>query len=368
MLVYLAHPIDQVHAAEPLINMVGATKRLLCDLGISAFQPGDAYRLAKPTEADLRTVASINQNAVWRADALLAVLPENMATLGVPAEIELALTLNRPTVIVTSVGLAAKSVQIANWIARGAHIFLASPEGTLLPREATGQLTDALRSLPDPTKIVLSGGTNDLLVQRGPDSHPLTRAYQGDAGLDLSVAGGHDVRPFEYAMLPTGIRAAIPDGYWGMITGRSSAWFKHRIEVKQAVIDSGYRGELMIGMTWKPEPRSGYPDKLRIPPGMRLAQYVLLPVFGGQVTEVDELPGSERGEQGYGSSGGHGEAPPTTVFGWPVGRGVTPTAAHYRAAKVRLDAIRVTGEMRPAGEEDALVQLISAYESAHPAP
>jgi dUTP pyrophosphatase len=302
MLVYLAHPIDQAlsrgEATQTLKRMVTSVQAALAGQGFSTFRPGRAYQVA-PDPQSHRTVDRINRQALFESDAVVAVLPPGIPSLGTPAEIESALLLNRPTLIVTTQELADRSVQITNWMSRGVEVRIIDPSGYWIDGQVPN-MADALASLPDPTQLML-GGTDDLLIQRTSTNAKVpSRAYRGDAGLDLAVVGEHTLQPFEYTLLPTGIKAAVPHGYWGWMTGRSSAWSKHRIRVNTAVIDSGYRGELMVGITWLPTETI---SSKMIMPGTRLAQYVILPSFMGDVVEVDELPGSERGEAGYGSSG-----------------------------------------------------------------
>ncbi|HET7567175.1 MAG TPA: dUTP diphosphatase [Gaiellaceae bacterium] len=126
------------------------------------------------------------------------------------------------------------------------------------------------------------------------------RAYAGDAGLDLSACERVELGPGERALVGTGLAVAIPDGYAGFVQPRSGLAAKHGITIVNApgLVDSGYRGELKVVLlnTDRREP-------FVVEPGMRIAQLVVLPVPGAVPVEVDELPASERGEGGFGSSG-----------------------------------------------------------------
>jgi dUTP pyrophosphatase len=125
------------------------------------------------------------------------------------------------------------------------------------------------------------------------------RAYAGDAGLDLAACERTELAPGERAVVGTGLAVAIPDGYAGFVQPRSGLAARHGISVVNApgLIDSGYRGEVRVVLlnTDRAEPYV-------IEPGMRIAQLVVLPVPALELVEVDELPESERGVRGFGSS------------------------------------------------------------------
>ena len=125
------------------------------------------------------------------------------------------------------------------------------------------------------------------------------RAYAGDAGLDLAACDRHELGPGERAVVGTGVAVAIPDGFAGFVQPRSGLAARHGISVVNApgLIDSGYRGEIRVVLlnTDRDEP-------FVVEPGMRIAQLVVLPVPELELAEVEELPESERGVRGFGSS------------------------------------------------------------------
>ena len=125
------------------------------------------------------------------------------------------------------------------------------------------------------------------------------RAYDGDAGLDLAACERVELAPGERALVPTGLAVAIPDGYAGFVQPRSGLAAKHGVSIVNTpgLVDSGYRGELLVNLlnTDRREP-------FVVEPGMRIAQLVVLPVPEVDLVEVDELPASERGVRGFGSS------------------------------------------------------------------
>lgn len=126
------------------------------------------------------------------------------------------------------------------------------------------------------------------------------RAYHGDAGLDLSACERIELGPGERAIVGTGLAVAIPEGYAGFVQPRSGLADRHGIAIVNApgLIDSGYRGELKVILL---NTDTTYP--FVVEPGMRIAQLVVLEVPEFELTEVDELPATERGVRGHGSSG-----------------------------------------------------------------
>jgi dUTP pyrophosphatase len=125
------------------------------------------------------------------------------------------------------------------------------------------------------------------------------RAYAGDAGLDLAACERVLLGPGERATVPTGLAVAIPDGYAGFVQPRSGLAARHGISVVNSpgLVDSGYRGELRVVLL-----NTDVREPFEVEPGMRIAQLVVLPVPELELVEVDELPESERGVRGFGSS------------------------------------------------------------------
>ena len=133
-----------------------------------------------------------------------------------------------------------------------------------------------------------------------PDVKLPQRHHRGDAGYDLCARTEARLAPAGgRALVPTGIAIAIPEGYAGFVQPRSGLAARHGLSVVNApgLIDAGYRGEISVVLlnTDRSEP-------FVIEPGMRIAQLVVLPVPALELVEVDELPESERGVRGFGSS------------------------------------------------------------------
>jgi dUTP pyrophosphatase len=140
----------------------------------------------------------------------------------------------------------------------------------------------------------------ELRVQRlRPEAVVPARAYSGDAGLDLSSCDRVELAPGERALVPTGIAVAIPEGYAGFVQPRSGLAAKHGISIVNTpgLVDSGYRGELLVNLV-----NTDQRDAFVVEPGMRIAQLVVIPIPELELVEVDELPESERGVRGFGSS------------------------------------------------------------------
>ncbi len=125
------------------------------------------------------------------------------------------------------------------------------------------------------------------------------RAYAGDAGLDLAACDRLELGPGERAVVGTGLAVAIPDGYAGFVQPRSGLAARHGLSVVNApgLIDSGYRGEIRVVLL-----NTDLREAFVVEPGMRIAQLVVLPVPELELVETDELPESERGVRGFGSS------------------------------------------------------------------
>jgi dUTP pyrophosphatase len=127
-----------------------------------------------------------------------------------------------------------------------------------------------------------------------------TRAYPGDAGLDLAACERIELDPGQRALVSTGLAVAIPDGYAGFVQPRSGLAARHGISIVNTpgLVDSGYRGELKVTLL-----NTDTSETFIVEPGMRIAQLVVLPVPGVEPVEVGELPESHRGTDGFGSSG-----------------------------------------------------------------
>ena len=154
---------------------------------------------------------------------------------------------------------------------------------------------------PFPGSVV--GGVIEIPVTRLREDAVLpSRAYEGDAGLDLVACERHELGPGQRALVGTGIAVAIPEGHAGLVTPRSGLAAEHGITIVNTpgLVDSGYRGELRV-ILHNTDDR----ERFVVEPGMRIAQLVVVAVSQAALRQVDSLPPSERGEGGFGSSGRH---------------------------------------------------------------
>ena len=125
-------------------------------------------------------------------------------------------------------------------------------------------------------------------------------AHAGDAGVDLVTTVSAEVAPGERVLLPTGIAIALPEGYAAFVHPRSGLAVKYGVSLVNApgTIDAGYRGEIAVSLV-NLDPR----EPVVLERGDRIAQLVIQRVEHAVFHEVEMLPGSDRGEGGFGSSG-----------------------------------------------------------------
>ena len=123
-----------------------------------------------------------------------------------------------------------------------------------------------------------------------------TRAFEHDAGLDLTTIEQYTLKPGEGKIFKTGLAIAVDSGFVALVWDRSSMG-KRGIKTAGGVIDAGYRGEVGI-ILWNmsPEPQE-------ILAGDRIAQLLIQPIATPATVEVDDLSSSDRSEGGFGSSG-----------------------------------------------------------------
>ena len=133
-----------------------------------------------------------------------------------------------------------------------------------------------------------------------PDAPLPSLARTGDAGLDLTSAVDVVVGPGERAKVPTGVAVAIPPGHAGLVLPRSGLASREGLTLANSpgLIDSGYRGEVICAVVNLDRER-----EVKISRGDRIAQLVVVEVPAVEPAWVDELPPSERGQGGFGSSG-----------------------------------------------------------------
>jgi dUTP pyrophosphatase len=139
-----------------------------------------------------------------------------------------------------------------------------------------------------------------LLRRLDPGLPPPSYAHDGDAGADLRITQDVTLKPGERAVVGTGVAIALPDGYAAFVHPRSGLAAKHGLTIVNApgTVDAGYRGEIMVILC-----NSDTDEPVALRRGDRIAQLVVQRVERVAFREVDELPGSARGDGGHGSTG-----------------------------------------------------------------
>jgi dUTP pyrophosphatase len=136
---------------------------------------------------------------------------------------------------------------------------------------------------------------NFIKLSKGAESPEY--ALSTDAGFDLKALEDVSIFPFEQKDVRTGIAVEIPEGYVGIVRDRAGIVQKMNVHSVAGTFDSGYRGEVTIIMV-------NMNDKtVEIEKGMRIAQIILVPIAKAKITEVKKLSETERGKNGFGSTG-----------------------------------------------------------------
>lgn len=141
----------------------------------------------------------------------------------------------------------------------------------------------------------------EVLIKRLDDSVPMpTYAKGGDAGADLCTTIDFTIAPGERKLIPTGISMALPNGYAAFVHPRSGLAIKSGVSMVNTpgTVDAGYRGELQVILI-----NHDLTQAVSFKKGDRIAQLVIQKVEHAQFVEVAQLPGSERADGGFGSTG-----------------------------------------------------------------
>lgn len=139
-----------------------------------------------------------------------------------------------------------------------------------------------------------------LITRLDPDLPLPSYAKPGDAGADLYSRVDIELEPMQRALVPTGIAIALPPGFVGLIHPRSGRAAKEGLSMVNApgTIDAGYRGEIQVILINLDKAKA-----ITIKRGERIAQLVVQEVANADFVEVEQLPGTSRGEGGFGSTG-----------------------------------------------------------------
>lgn len=133
--------------------------------------------------------------------------------------------------------------------------------------------------------------------------NPPKYAHADDAGADLYAAEAATIGPGERALIGTGVAIALPEGYAAFVVPRSGLAAKHGITVVNSpgTVDAGYRGEIKVTLL-----NTDKDAEFEVAVGDRIAQVIIMPVSRAVFVPVAELPDSERGQGGFGSTGVRG--------------------------------------------------------------
>jgi dUTP pyrophosphatase len=164
---------------------------------------------------------------------------------------------------------------------------------------------DAPQREPLTAPLVPAPATVEVLITRLDAGLPLpSYARPGDAGADLHCTTDVVLAPGERAVVGTGVAIALPPGYAGFVHPRSGLAARTGLSIVNApgTVDAGYRGEIKVCLI-NLDPHA----EVTVRRGDRIAQLVIQQVEKARFVEVTSLPGSARGEQGHGSTGGFGD-------------------------------------------------------------
>lgn len=131
----------------------------------------------------------------------------------------------------------------------------------------------------------------------GKDGKLPVRKHELDAGLDLFSAESGSIDKGSWRAISTQLSVAIPPGYYGRIAPRSGLAYNKAIDVLAGVVDCTFRGEIKVILANHGD------ESYRFEKGDRIAQLVIEKIITPEVVEVEELPSTERGEGGFGSTG-----------------------------------------------------------------
>ena len=295
MFTYVAYPLDRMPSASA-IGVYADITAILNDLRKDAvisttYDPGEAFTVSAMTEPNPQ-IATVNWAAFDAADLVIAFLPREIHSVGVPIEIDRAAMSGKKVVIV-----ADRPVSFMLRYNRPNVLLIERGQVGPTNEEAAAQIRTWIRAnhdLPGSAELAPLPFT----VEEG--ARLPAPGYPGDAGFDLYVAEKATFLPGEFRDVPCGVAVELPPGVWGMITGRSSTVRTRGLLVTQGIIDTGYRGPLFAGT----HNLSAY-EEVTVEEGERIAQLILFPNLADVFSpmKVTELNASPRGTNGFGSSG-----------------------------------------------------------------
>jgi dUTP pyrophosphatase len=280
---YFAYPIDVPWEGDHFRAIEAMRQN-----GWTVFDPGMRFRTPVDAEPDPR-VQAINDSVIDRADIVVALLPVESHSVGVPLEIGLAADLGKTVYVYR---------QKRSWAIAREGVYQFDSIETLCDAISTFHVEPANSGHP-------MAGLWDLVTEpktevrvQGEGRLP-TRAYPDDAGFDLYVQGEHTVEPHERipAQIPCGVAVELPPGWWGLLVPRSSTFIRGLV-MNPSIIDPGWRGGLFALVR-------SIEHTIQLHDGDRIAQLIPIPAFpaGVPIRRVDQLSPHDRGTNGFGSTG-----------------------------------------------------------------
>lgn len=288
-LIYLAHPIDLYRLDNIERSSVNWVITGLQIEGLPVYHPAEAFHIGG---APSDVVSRVNQGAMDASTGAVAFLPSQAKSVGVPAEVEYMLDRAKPVLLVTD--LEPTSWVVAGWAAKTWCKVVNNTEIGL--NEGMRWLVHQLDVM---AKYRAELEVEPIIFGKEVSGAKLpTRGYKTDAGYDLYTVGTYVIQPNEFVDVSCGVSVDLPDGTWGLITGRSSTLRKRGLLVAQGVIDEEYTGLLYAGC------KNLTDQPVEIKEGERVAQLILHEAPGQHFTPSWGTPRQkQRGANGFGSTG-----------------------------------------------------------------
>jgi dUTP pyrophosphatase len=302
---YIAEPIDQAGGYTGWVSTASLAHDLLLELEVNHYSPFMAWTLPHGVASQTQIT---NNLALGGASVMLALLPEGVSTVGVPMEIERACSLDIPVVVWTNGerpgALLGYDIIWADSIPDAVRrtknllgaVSVETKTETTTTTESVDYSTLAVEwhqfSLPLDLEIEAKWDSTG-----GDNGAPPVGHHEGDAGYDLVVAETTQCRAGDFTMVPCHTAVQLPEGFWGMVVGRSSTWRNERLLINPGVIDNGFRGPLFT-CVYNPNPRERI-----IQAGERLAQLIPIALAPPIRWVQGPLDDHTRGERGWGSTG-----------------------------------------------------------------
>lgn len=286
--VYLAKAIDQAPEYQNYWALPSLVGWLTSQPKVGwVYDPKSAFAVGAKASRN-PGLRAINTEALDRSGVLVAVLPAGVASIGVPMEIERAVSTGKPVVVISD----APSWSLEYGDSASAPFHVAPSWGLHAQKYIRESLLWASENPVAPGRVPMP-----TVVDEGAEEP--RRGYDDDAGLDLIVNEAVVVHPGQFADISCGVSVELPEWSFGMLTGRSSTLRKRGLLVNQGIIDAGYRGPLFAGV-WN---LTDQPVKVEA--GERVAQLILLEngTRRVQVQQVKSLAEGSRGSNGFGSTG-----------------------------------------------------------------